>query len=1111
MYGEQPNVQEVMAAYSAYFATYPFEKTIHTQYYKRWLSSVRGKTDESGNIQEMSPEQRQLLEEERRTLPALRGDGVWSYEGPEVHLDADGSLTPISDHSNVYAFDRAATNSQLLYCGTESGGLYKTTDGGAHWEFMTKDLLVTSVSAVRIHPSNPDIAVFSAANDLYRTQNGGASWEVIGQPSFVSQNISAWEIHFHPITPAILFAATNLGLFRSTDGGDNWTEILTNETMTVAFQPNNPSVVYAIQFEPSLGYSRFYKSTDGGVNFSLRETGWYTEQLGFTQVNNEGGRLAISQADPNRIYAMLLGYGTYAQDVETNGWIGIWVSYDAGETWEFPHGEIGTPYTESHPNLMNFSADDGTYTQIYYNSTIAASHLDANKVLIGGLNLWRSDDACASYNGVAGYIGGLARFHVDQQEIRIFKTSPTTEEVWISNDGGINYSDDFMESHSSRCRGIMAVNLWGYDQGWSEDIMVGGRYHNGNMAYHELYPAGDFLSLGGGEAPTGYVNYSDERKTYFSDLGGRVLPEAMDETVEGFGVNLWPNESYWFNTSSRILFDRMYYNVAWLGRDNSLHRSSNGGGSFGLHHTFGTNPDHQVLWMEQSYADPNVIVVHQRLTAGSKLWRTADGGTTWSEIILPVTSGNLFFDLSATNPEEMWVGFPYSSSGKIWYTTTAGAGWTNLTTPALAGEEVWGVAHQYGTDGGVYLALLRGRVVYRNNALSEWQEYSTGLPASSEPLRIIPFYKGEKIRLATWNLGVWEAPFFEPPEVLADFQSAEGTFFCMGDPVHFVDHSVVGEGAEYQWSFPGAEPLSSDVQHPTVVYTEPGTYDVTLSVTWNGQTASRTKQAYIASAEASIAILQEDFESGNIPSEWRSAHSTGGADNWAITSEASGFGEGEYAMLFDNYWIDVQGNRDEVLTNRTLVNAGLANWFITFDVAYAEYGFPYSDTLAVLMSTDCGETWEELYVKGGNDLQTAPDNTEPFTPASAEWRTEEVSLPFGDTTPEFIIAFQNRGRWGNRIYVDNVNLDFIASTNVRGEVSFRAFPNPSNERIQLALAGSASGVTQLEILDATGRIIERGSFTGQSHSMDVSEWADGVYMIRLVGENWSAVQRVVKR
>ena len=1103
MYSASPDVHAVRAAYEMWFATHPFEKTIHTQYYKRWLSAILGDVTAEGAIAPLTAHERWALEDHRRAAQAMRGNEIWSYAGPEIHRDSDGSLTPISDHSNVYTFDRAVTNPQLMFCGTESGGLYKTTDSGANWTFVTKELLVGAVSAVRIHPANADIAIFSGANDLYRTTDGGTSWQVIGQPSFVSQNISAWEILFHPTTPEIIFAATNLGLYRSADGGDNWTEILTNETMTVVFKPNDPSVVFAIQYETTLGYSRFYKSTDTGLTFSLRDTGWFTEQPGFTSVNNEGGRLAVTEADPNRIYAMLLGYGTYSADVETNGWIGIWVSNDAGETWSFPHGQIGTPYSEDHPNLMNFSADDGTYTQIFYNSTIAASQLDADKVLIGGLNLWISNDACATYEGVAGYIGGLPRFHVDQQEIRIFKTSETTEEVWISNDGGINFSNDFMASFESRCKGIMAVNLWGYDQGWSEDIMVGGRYHNGNMAYHELYPAGEFLSLGGGEAPTGYVNYSNERKTYFSDLGGRVLPLDMDGQVTGFGVNTWPNESYWFNESSRILFDRHYYNVAWLGRDHQLYKSTNGASSFGVVYSFGMNPDNKVLWMEQSYSNPDVIYVHQRTNPGSALWRTTDGGLTWEQIPLPLMSGNLVFDLGAENENEIWVGYPYSGNGKIWHTTDGGDNWTNMTTSALSGEEVWAVAHQYGTDGGVYLALKNGRVVYRNNTMSEWEEFSTGLPASTEPLRIVPFYKGEKIRLASWNLGVWEAPLFESSAIIADFQTGDPTFFCAGDEVAFADHSVVPAGAAYEWEFPGATPSFSNDQHPVVVYDSEGAFDVTLTVTFGNQSASITMQAYIGSQAAIMpAELTEDFEAGIIRSTWRDAHPTGGADNWTITSEASAFGEGTYSMMFDNFWIDVQGNRDEIQTEQTFFGGTKVFWNLKFDVAYAEYGFPYSDTLAVLYSTDCGGTWNLIYVKGGDDLETSSNTSDPFVPTSAQWRTETVPVGlFGEDT-NVIFAFQNRGRWGNRIYVDNINLDFIGSTEDISVSEFNVFPNPADNQLTIR-SMQQRGV--MEVFDATGRWMQTISVNQETTAVDVSDWSPGVYTLRM----GAAVQRVI--
>ncbi|MFM9005477.1 MAG: hypothetical protein ACKOSR_08245, partial [Flavobacteriales bacterium] len=347
-------------------------------------------------------------------------------------------------HSNVYCHDRSSQNPLVLYCGTESGGLYKTVDGGEHWQYVTKQLIMGSVTAVRIKPSDDQTVIICAENDLYRTTDGGITWSVIGQPSFVSQNISAWEIAFAPDNNNVVFAATSQGLYRSEDGGDNFTEILPNRCEAVAFKPGEPQTVYTIHFDSSVGYARFYTSVDGGQTFAQSITGWFDSTMG--DIDILGGRLAVTEADPNRIYACLVGYQNEGSSVTTNGWVGTWVSYDSGATWSLPHGVIGTPYTEDHPNLMNFQGNDGDYSQIHYNTTMIASQLDADKILIGGLNLWKSNDAGSTYEGVGGYIGGISNFHVDQQEYRIYKTSETTEEIWFSNDGGIGHSTDFMQT-----------------------------------------------------------------------------------------------------------------------------------------------------------------------------------------------------------------------------------------------------------------------------------------------------------------------------------------------------------------------------------------------------------------------------------------------------------------------------------------------------------------------------------------------------------------------------------------------------------------------------------------------------------------------------------------
>lgn len=1095
------DVREVVAAYEAWFAERPFEKTVYTQQFKRWVSAVMAKVDGEGRVEQWSGEERHARAQEVMAGGGERGGG-WTYAGPEIHYRSDGSLQPKADHANVYCHDRSATDPHILFAGTESGGLYKSSDQGQHWTHVTGHMIVGAVSAVRIHPTNPDIVLMSAENDLWRSTDGGITWASIGQPAFQALNISAWEIAFHPVEPQTILAACNQGLFRSTDGGDNWTEVLPNECMTIVHKPFAPDTWYTLHFEPGLNLCKFYRSNDAGATWTMYDQGWFTPPPGEQGLYAiEGGRLAVSEADPERIYALLVGYQQAGASITTNGYIGIWRSNNGGNNWYHPHGIVGTPYNDNHPNLMNFVGDNGTYTQIHYNTTLAASQLDADKVLIGGLSLWQSNNGCEDYFPKAGYVGYVPNVHVDMQEIRVYRTGPGSEEIWLSNDGGIHRSTDFMESHSILTRGLRAVNLWGYDQGWNEDIMVGGRYHNGNMAYYEGYPQGEFLALGGAEEATGYVNFSNERKVYHSDIGGRVLPTALTGVPQSFGVGLWPNESYWFCNSSRIMFDHAYYNVAWMGRQNKLYRSENGGGSWAEFHAFGSNANNRVLWIEQSYADHKVMVVQQVQGNTSRLWRSNDAGATWTQLSLPLNQRNLFFTLSGDDAQTLWIGYTNGANGtKVYRSTDGGGTWTNITTQALDGQQIWGIAAQYGTDGGVYLAMRNGNVFYRNNSMPEWEVYSTGLAASTEPIRIVPFYKGNKIRLATWNLGVWERDLYEPSALQAEFAAAYGQFFCPGDTVRFVDHSVAGPDATYAWSFPGGTPSTSTLKYPAVVYPGPGQYDVSLTVTENGQTSTVTKAAYIADTPGGQVPLVEGFEAGAFPNNWTFSSAAGTTSAWAINDGVGAFGDSQRSMWFNNYDIDLEGAREEVWMSKTdlssAVNAGLA-----FDVAYAPYGFPYSDTLAVLVSTDCGETWSELYVKGGVQLSTGPANQSLFVPNASHWRRDSISLADFDGEPEVIVAFQNRGRWGNAVYVDNINLAGGLGTGVleNTALGMALFPNPASDVVTIRLDGTWSGPVHLRLFDAAGRQLQAQRLDGAQGILDVRGLAAGVYVVAVEG------------
>jgi hypothetical protein len=1097
MYNDTSDPLQVKAAYEAYFSENTFEKTVHTQYYKRWVSTNQARFFSDRNATAKTED---------------RGGGIWNYCGPKVHFTSDGNLTPISEHANVYTHDRSPVDNNTLFCGTESGGVYKSTDAGSTWEFVTKNLIVGGVSAVRCHPTDLNVVLFSGNNEVYKSVDGGVTWDITGGSSFEALNINVWEFLFHPLQPNIVFAATNLGLYRSTDTGDTWTEILPNECMTVSFKPNDYSVVYTVHFEPSVGIAKFYKSTDTGLNFTMYDNGWFAENTGFTGVELLGGHMAVTEADPNRIYVALAGYGTYNTNVELNGWIGLYVSYDGGESWVNNHGIIGTPYNvDTHPNLMNFAADNGTYTQIHYNTTLVASQINPNKVLIGGLNVWLTEDAGATFDGVAGYIGGLPNYHVDQQQFRIYKDSPTTETIWCSNDGGINISTDFMQTFDAKNYGIMAVNLWGYDQGWNEDIMVGGRYHNGNMGYYEAYGSGNFLALGGGEAATGYVNYSDENKVSFSDIGGRVLPDALTGNPTGFNVSLFPNESYWFNESSRILFDSHYYNVAWLGKENKIYKSTNGGQAWSLQCVFGSATTNNVIWIEQSYSDANVLYAQQRVNGSMKLWRTVDGGTTWSQVSIPLSQNNMVFTLG-NSPQEFWLGYTNANnSQKVYYTTDGGANYVNWSGLAIGSDRIWSMCAQLGTNAGVYIALLHGRVLYRNASMNDWMEYSSGLPAGTEPIRIVPFYRDNKLRLATWNLGVYEAPLFETSSLLVDFAGERGTYVCPGETIHFVDHSVASANATYLWSFPGATPSTSTEKYPTVVYSSTGIFDVTLEVTDNGVTGSKTKQAYVQSTLPNNECVFEQFESGSIPTEWTFGHSTGGGDVFSLSSDCSAYGQGAYSLTFPNYWVDVVGNRDELIVEKQITFWSSGTWVMDFDVAYAEYGGQYTDTLAVLISTDCGDSWTEMYVKGGQTLATAPNTSDFFIPTSDQWRSEEIFLQqYVWVDSEVLIAFQNRGHWGNNFYIDNVTLCTVNSVeeDVLEEIKF--FPNPTSNVSTLSFKRAVE-IEKIIVTDLAGRIQNVPS-TKTSNQIDFnfSTLANGVYVIQVETNFGTMVKRLEK-
>ncbi|MFN6076272.1 MAG: hypothetical protein ACK46Y_11955, partial [Fluviicola sp.] len=104
--------------------------------------------------------------------------------------------------------------------------------------------------------------------------------------------------------------------------------------------------------------------------------------------------------------------------------------------------------------------------------------------------------------------------------------------------------------------------------------------------------------MGGGEAPTGYVNPGNNRKTYFSDIDGKIIPLNLADPIQNSAFSIDPNESYWGAESTEMEFHPNCYNIAYVGKNADLWKTTDGGGSFQLLHNFSASTNANIAHIE---------------------------------------------------------------------------------------------------------------------------------------------------------------------------------------------------------------------------------------------------------------------------------------------------------------------------------------------------------------------------------------------------------------------------------------------------------------------------------------------------------------------------------
>lgn len=838
MYSENPNVYLVDDLYEKYYDNNEFIKNIHTQNYKHWRWQIEELIDGNGYIKQLTQEEEEKLHQKLLHRLDIRSKKVnnrtpipdWECIGPFETYRANNTY-PISWHKNIYSIDQSESNPNILICGTEAGGIYRTTDKGLNWYLISKDeVFVGGNGAVKIHPTNTDIHFVASNSRIYRSQNGGSSWIEV-----YYMNGSGHEFKFDPSNHSIIYCVGSKGLFKSTNDGDSWSQIFSEECWDIDFHPTNSSIVYLLKSNPSAERSELFRSDDEGVNWNLKDNGYYTPEV-LIDANERGGKIGVTPASPDMVYVCLIG----ESKADDNGWIGVYKSTDKGDNWTNPAGQIGGPYGSINgTGPWNVAAYSSGYHQGFFNFDLEVSDTDSDKLWIATIRLTESSDGGATFTSIgAANSDRLSDIHADVQALEV-----NGDDIWVATDGGINYSDDELMSHESRKSGIQASHFWGFNTGWNQDTYTGGRYHDGTIGWYENFENGTVFNIGGVEEASGYVHPVEGRKmmfrTHYSSeyTSVKIIPENLnDNTITNPSMHIYPNESYYSSASSGIYFDPRYANHLFVGFNNILYKSTNGGVNFEELYTFPAGG--KVYEVEQSRKNYDLIylVFKPDGTSARDIYKSSDGGISFTTITqLPGNRNKVEITLNPSNENEIWVGLGDGANGnKVFKSEDGGNSWINKTTSSLDGENIKDIKFQGGSNDIIYVACYN-TVFYFDTNNSSWNEYGNGLPLITKSLKMNPFYRDAELRLGTTGRGVFARKMVDTSFIpIAQPITYNDTVYCENDTVSFDCYSILKHnGATWSWDFTPQPSFinNNSIRNPKVVFGDLGSYDVSLTIT----------------------------------------------------------------------------------------------------------------------------------------------------------------------------------------------------------------------------------------------------------------------------------------
>ncbi|HSB53790.1 MAG TPA: hypothetical protein VLD58_05515, partial [Gemmatimonadales bacterium] len=701
---------------------------------------------------------------------------------------------------------------RVYYAGAASGGIFKSTDGGIHWEPIFDDQPVSSIGALAVAPSDPNVvwagtgesfirSHISVGWGVYKSTDAGKSWTRMG----LENTGRIARIAIDPRNPEVVLVAAlghaygpqpERGIYRTVDGGKTWEKTLfvndSTGAIDVLMDANNPRIVFAATWQIEIhtwgresggAGSGIWKSTDGGVTWK-RLSG---HGLPETPVGKIG--LGLARSNSNRVYALIEtgdGVPVHGKDAGTGE---LWRSDDGGDSWQMVSKDRQLGGRTQYYNRMAVAPDNEN--EAYFLAANYSKTLDGGKTTIdppfseypGGDHHDMWIDPLDANRQVVGHDGGIS-ISVNRGKSWNQIQPPVAQMYHVTVDDRVPYYVYGNRQDGPSAMGPSNTKLGSFD---------------GSI------PRSFFHSVGGGESGFATPDPADSNIVWSSASGwgaaGGVVTRYDVRTGNYQNVEVWPAATmgwpaadlkYRFVWNFPLAISPHDHNRVYVGSQ-MVHMTTDGGRSWKeispdltrndksrQQISGGLTPDN----IGVEYAGVVMSIAESRLKPGL-IWAgtndglvqvTRDGGGTWTNVTanlpgLPVwgTIANvepsrfdtgtayLTVDGHQVNNRDPWV-YKTTDYGKTWKLITNGLAKTPLSYAHIVREDPVRRGLLYlGTEGGLYVSFDDGE---------NWQPLQNNLP-HAPVYWIVVQERFSDLVVATYGRGIWILDDISPLRELA--------------------------------------------------------------------------------------------------------------------------------------------------------------------------------------------------------------------------------------------------------------------------------------------------------------------------------------------------------